>query len=92
MKYKRVGLVTKLVVIILMVYATVTLINLRTGINEAEKEMAELEMAIQGKNASIATLQYEIEHCSDPKTIENIAREKLGLLLPGERVFYDISN
>jgi cell division protein FtsL len=50
--------------------------------------MVEIENQIQEKSASISALQYEIEHRNDPETIESIAREKLGLKLPGERVFY----
>jgi cell division protein FtsB len=39
-----------------------------------------------------AELQYQIDHGTDEETIEEIARNKLGLVLPGEKVFYDISN
>lgn len=92
MRHKRAGIITKLVVLILMVYATVTLINLRTRIDVAEAEMAEKTQDVQETKATVAALHYEIEHRDDPKTIENIARDKLGLLLPGERVFYDVSN
>ena len=37
-----------------------------------------------------ARLEYEIEHSEDPETMEQIAREKLGLVKPGEKIFYDI--
>lgn len=92
MRNKRASIITKLVVLTLTAYATVTLIKLSTTINAAEAEMAEIEKAVEEKNASISALQYEIDHRTDPKTIESIAREKLGLLRPGERVFYDVSN
>ncbi len=88
MRHKRASLFTKVVVLVLVAYTTVTLIKLRTSINEAEVNMVEIENQIQEKSASISALQYEIEHRNDPETIESIAREKLGLKLPGERVFY----
>lgn len=92
MRHKRAGIITKLVVMIFMVYATVTLINLRIRIDEAEKVKTEKAQEVQEGKAINAALQYEIEHRDDPKTIENIARDKLGLLKPGEKVFYGVSN
>ncbi len=91
-KTAKAGIITKIVILILIVYATVSLINLRVRIDAAEKEKTGLTQAVEDKTASNAELVYDIEHSGDPKTIENIAREKLGLLLPGEKVFYDVSN
>jgi len=36
--------------------------------------------------------QREIENRYDPETIERIARDRLGLVMPGERTFYAVSN
>lgn len=92
MKHKRASLFTKLVVLALVAYTTVTLINLRSSINEAEVKVTEIENQYQEKSAAVSALQYEIDHRNDPETIESIAREKLGLKRPGERVFYDDGN
>ena len=46
MKFKRAGIATKLVVVILIVYAVVTLINLQTRIDDAEREKAALAAAV----------------------------------------------
>lgn len=92
MRHRKASLFTKLVVLILVAYTTVTLIELRISINEAEAKMANIEAQVQEKSAAISALQYEIDHRNDPETIESIAREKLGLLRPGERVFYDVGN
>jgi cell division protein FtsB len=51
-----------------------------------------LTQAVEEKTASNADMKYEIEHINDPQTIENIARVKLGLLRPGEKVFYRVSD
>jgi cell division protein FtsB len=37
-------------------------------------------------------LSYDIAHSGDDATIEDIARDKLGLVKPGEKIFYDIGN
>lgn len=36
--------------------------------------------------------RYDIAHAGDEEVIADIAREKLGLVLPGEKVYYDVGN
>ena len=36
--------------------------------------------------------QREIENRYDPETIERIARDRFGLVMPGDRTFYAVSN
>jgi cell division protein FtsB len=61
-------------------------------IEEAVAARAALEAKYQQMSVKNATLQYEIDHSTDPETIEEVARDKLGLVLPGEIIFYDMSN
>ncbi len=92
MKIKRAGIITKLVILILIVYAVITLITLRERIGEASAQESELEAARDDLRRTNENYRYEIDHSSDEDTIAEIARDKLGLVYPGERVFYDISN
>ena len=39
-----------------------------------------------------AALEYQIAHSEDDETKEEIARDKLGLVKAGEKIFYDTSN
>jgi len=92
LKLKRAGILTKLIIVALALYAVVTLISVRDRAQEAEATRAELateQAALTQKNAE---LEYQIEHSEDDETIEEIARDKLGLVLPGEKIFYDISD
>ena len=41
---------------------------------------------------SLFVLQYQIDHSEDDDMIESVAREKLGLVKPGEKIFYDTSD
>lgn len=92
MKLKRASIFTKIVVIALIVYAAVSLSNTKKSIAEAQEQkeilQAQVEMALQEN----AELEYDIAHASDPGTIAEIARTKLGLVMPGEKIFYDVSN
>jgi len=91
MSLKKAGFVTKLVILSLVLYIAVTLVNMRGRIDQAERQQAQLASQVKQLAASNAALEYEIQHSTDPETIENISREKLGLVLPGEIVYYDIS-
>lgn len=92
MKLKRAGIITKIVILALIVYAGISLVTLRTRVAEVRAEKAELQTRVAEMTQANAELQYEIEHSGDASTIEDIARNKLGLVKPGEKIFYDISN
>ena len=89
MKFRSAGWLTAVVVGGLLAYGCITLMNMNTKVEEATKTEAELQeelLAIQEENAE---LQFAIENKDDPETIEDIARDKLGLVMPDERIFYD---
>jgi len=53
-----------------------------------KKEVASLEQEVVGLRADTARLTAEVDRLrTDPEYIEQIAREKLGLVKPGERVY-----
>lgn len=92
MKLKKAGVITKLLILVLVVYAVYNIASVRTNIAEAEQSLNALTQQVEDAQQENARLEYEIEHSEDPETIEQIAREKLGLVKPGEKIFYDISN
>ncbi len=92
MKLKRAGIITKIVIFALIVYASVTLINLRTQIDDARSQQQALKQQVEEIETSNAELKYEIEHSDDEDTIADVARDDLGLVAPGEKVFYDTGN
>lgn len=92
MKLKRAGIITKIVIFALIVYASVTLINLRAQIDAARSDQEALKAQVAEKESSNAELKYEIEHSDDNDTIADVARDNLNLVAPGEKVFYDTGN
>ena len=92
MKLKRASIFTKIVILALIVYATVMLVNTRQQAARAEADRAALQAQVDAMLRENAELQYDIEHADDPEVIAGIARSKLGLVKPGEKIFYDISN
>jgi cell division protein FtsB len=89
MKLPRSGLVAKIVVFALIVYAGVSLINLQGRIEAAKEEYDDVRRLVAEKELSNAELEYEIEHHNEPGVIADIARTDLGLALPGEIIFYE---
>lgn len=92
MKLKRAGIVTKIVILALVIYAGISILSITARISQAEDTRAELSGQVAELTLSNAELKYELEHSEDPETIEDIARNKLGLVKPGEKIFYDVSN
>ena len=86
---KRSKLITKIIVFALIVYAGVSLIALRGRIEAMRDELGNVRRQVAETELSNAELEYEIEHYNDPDVIAGIARSRLGLVLPGEIVFYD---
>lgn len=93
MKLRRFGILIILAVLFLTVmsYAVVSLSKMNARIADAEQTRDALAAEAQALAVSNASLEYEIAHCTDLDMIEKVAREKLGLILPGEIVYYDIS-
>lgn len=89
MKTIKASFITKLVILILIVYLSITLLNLRSQVQAANAEFSAVQAQTVAQSAENAALEEDIENGDDPATILEIAKEKLGLVEPGEVVFYD---
>ena len=88
MKTKKAGILTKLVVLALLVVVATALLNLRSQILTAQKDLAEAQAQVAAQTQVNADLADAVENSGDPERQADIARSKLGLVAPGERVFY----
>ncbi|MEF9971098.1 MAG: septum formation initiator family protein [Oscillospiraceae bacterium] len=92
MKLKRASLITKIIILALVVYAGISLVSLKSQVSDAREKRDSLQTKVDDALQTNSELQYAIEHSDDPETIEDIARSKMGLVKPGEKIFYDVSN
>ena len=92
MKKRGASIFTKLAVLALVIYAAFNLVGLHGQIEDKRAALADLEAVVAGQVLENAVLAYELENRYHPEIIERIARGRLGLVLPGERVFYSIAN
>lgn len=92
MKFKKAGIITKIVIAALLIYAVASLVTVRSKTAALNAQKEQLQQQITDMTQSNAELEYKIEHSEDVDTVEEIARDKLGLVKPGEKIFYDMSN
>lgn len=92
MKFIKSSLLMKLVILILVVYATVTLVRLRTQIADKKEEAASLTSAITSTQQENNRLQDDIDGLETDQGLEDVARGQLGMVSEGELVFQDVSD
>lgn len=86
---RSVNILTLCVLAGLIAYACVTLSGMRSQVNDAARTEQELQQRIEQLQEENYDLQYALDHRSDPETIIDIARDKLDLVMPDERIYYD---
>lgn len=74
---------------VVVFYFAYTLVSQQVSINRKNAEIQALESQVQEAESKAEKLNEEVENLQDPEYIEKIAREKLGLVRPNERVFVD---
>ena len=92
MKTKKASIITKLIVLAFGVYLSITLLGLHGQIESAEARRETLENQITQLAGENEIFYREIENSTDPATMERIARNRYHLVMPGERVFYGLTD
>lgn len=92
MKFVKSSLLVKLVILIVVVYATVTLMSLRRQITAKQAEAAQLTSSITSAEQENSRLNDAIENIDTDAGVEAVAREKLGMVAEGEIVFQDVND
>ena len=92
MKFKRSGFLSKVVVLMLLVFVAVTLLNVQGRIQDAQQQLETYQAAVDEQQEVNAALEESIANSSDPDTILDVAKDKMGLLESGEVIFYDTTN
>ena len=90
MKLVKSSLLVKLVILILVVYATVTLVSLRKQITEKNEQEAILNSSIAATQQENNRIQDSIDALGTDAGVEAVARDKLGMVDEGDIIFYDV--
>ena len=71
---------------------TLPKLNLRQEISRAEAEKQTLSAQLEQQQRENDSLSSALEKADDPEYLQELAREQLDMVSPGEKVFYDVSN
>ncbi|WP_297719793.1 cell division protein FtsL [Intestinimonas sp.] len=85
-KTKKAGLLTKLVILALLIYLATSLLDLQSRIRQTQAERDTLSRQVAEQAQVNADLAEDVANPDDPDRIADIARDKLGLVVPGEKV------
>ena len=91
MKVKKSGLLTKIVVLVLLIYMATALLNQRGLLQEYRAEEANLATQVEQTQQKNDELTTALENKDDPEVLEQVARDK-GFVKPGEKLFVDVTN
>lgn len=92
MRTKKAGLATKLIILILLLAVSLALLSVRARMQAAQDELDALTVQVRSQTEINAGLAEDIANSGDPDKIADIAREKLDLVEPGEKVFANANN
>ncbi|MBQ3404989.1 MAG: septum formation initiator family protein [Oscillospiraceae bacterium] len=87
MKLKRSGIVLKIVVLAIILYAGFILVNLCGRIDDAKTTLNSYQQQASELEISNASVSYAIEHSEDESVLEQIARERLGYVYRNETIY-----
>ena len=90
-RFKRSGLLAKVIIVIALVYAAITLLHLHAQIADAQGTLAVLSEQLDEQRQANAALESSLKEDAGAGNAESAARDRLGLVLPNEKVFYDVS-
>lgn len=78
----------RFVAVVLLIYSLAALCSAALRMSEAEKAYAVLREEASVLQAENALLSERLASKLTDSEIEALARERLGLIMPGERIFY----
>lgn len=78
-------------IVLLIGYFVITFIGLQLDIKEQRAELNDKNAAYQQQLKENERLASIVENEDKSSYIEQVAREKLGFVMPGEKVFYDVT-
>lgn len=88
MQLKKASFLTKLVVMVMLIAASVTLLRLQGQITAAKAERDALQLQLAQQIQKNADLQDAVDHSEDPERQADVARSELGLVAPGEKIIF----
>lgn len=84
--------INRFIIIAVLIYFIYTLVSQQQMLNSYKQEASTYSNQIEEANDKNEELKNVKNNINSTEYIENMAREKLGMYLPNERVYIDITN
>jgi len=81
-----------LIIIAVIIYISTTFLRQESSLRAYKQQEQEYQAKITEQENYKESLLKTKDNVNDPQYIEQIARDKLGMYLPNERVYVDIGN
>lgn len=91
MRLKRASFLTKIVVLVMLIYLATSLLDLRGQIQALQGQLAEKESQAAALRQENEEKSYAIENSTDPEVMEEVAREK-GFQDKDAVLYIDVAN
>ena len=85
---KKAGILMRIVLLAILVYMVFLLVHVRQQITATQAEIRTLTEEVADQIQTNTELTNAIENRDDPSFLKDVARERLDLVTPYDRVFY----
>ena len=85
---KKTGILIRIVLLAILVYMVFLLVHVRQQITATQAEIRTLTEEVADQTQTNTELTNAIENRDDPSFLKDVARERLDLVTPYDRVFY----
>ena len=89
---RHIDLLSASLILLLLALVGWQLMTMRDKLDLARGEQAALEARIARQEQENRSLEAALERAEDPEYLQELARENLGMVTPGQKDFYDVSN
>ena len=89
MRLKKTSVWVKLLLLVVAIYAVVTLVSLHDRVADAKAQAAALEEQVLYAEQEYALVEEELAELGSDESVMKIARARLGMVEAGEIVFLD---
>ena len=79
---------TRIVLVALLLYSLASLLTVGRELKQAERLERQLRQQTESQQALKQDLEHKLAQGQSPEELQQLARERLGLVLPGEKLFY----
>ena len=89
---KRVSMFVVLFVVVLLLAVGYQMANIRAKLANAQAEQSALAERVARQEQENRSLEAALERSEDPEYLQQLARDRLGMVSPGQKDFYDVSH